>query len=274
MPKQTADEPPAGPSPIEELRRLNAEYAWRIRRHAIELSAAQAEMDILAHTISHDLRSPLTLISGFTELLTKHSAKDLDEKGRHYLERITTSTAQIGRMIDEILALSRMSRSEMHFVQIDLETLVNRVVHELDASKGDRRVVWLIGRLPAVKADPTLMRQAFTSLASNALKFTQSREVARIQIGVMDGDHELKFFVRDNGAGLDLKHRERMFGAFQRPLSSTEMDGSGIGLAYVQRIIQRHGGRSWTEAVPDGGATFFFSLPDAGTEPEFRSERA
>jgi two-component system, chemotaxis family, sensor kinase Cph1 len=183
------------------------------------------------------------------------------------------STLQAGRMLDDILALTRMGRSEMHPARVDLEALVNKIVREFDASKGDRRVIWIVGRLPTVTADPTLLRQAITSLISNALKFTRSREVARIQIGSQSGDREMTLFIRDNGAGIDIKHRERMFGSFQRPQSSSEIDGSAIGLAYVQRIIQRHGGRTWTEAVPDGGATFYFSLPDECVEPEFRAER-
>jgi light-regulated signal transduction histidine kinase (bacteriophytochrome) len=256
-----------------ELGHINEQLGRRIERHAVELQAARAEMDTLAHTISHDLRSPLTVIGGFAELLSKHSGKVLDGKGRHYLERITTSTESIARMIDSILAFSRMSRSELHLVPVDLDALVGKVVHEFDASKGERRVTWLLGRLPTVAADPTLLRQAFTSLVSNALRFTRSREVARIQIGAQSGDHEITLFVRDNGAGIDVKHRERAFDGHHPAQNPAEPDASAIGLAYVQRIVQRHGGRTWTEAVPDGGATFCFSLPDESAEPEFRAQR-
>jgi light-regulated signal transduction histidine kinase (bacteriophytochrome) len=238
-----------------------------------ELGAARAEMDDLAHMISHDLRSPLTVIGGFADLLAKHSGKGLDKKGLHYLDLIKASTSQAVRMLDDILALSRLGQSEMHFVPVDFGATVHQVVKDLDASKGDQRVVWLIDRLPTVNADPTLLRQAITSLLSNALKFTRSREVARIQVGMQDGDHEMIFSVRDNGAGLDLKLRKRMFSAFQRPQSSTDKETSTFGWAYVQRIIQRHGGRMWMEAVPDGGVIIYFSIPDDGTEPEFRSER-
>jgi chemotaxis family two-component system sensor kinase Cph1 len=250
------DEPTAG-----ELRRQNAALVHRIERDTAQLRAAEAELDLLAHWIAHDLRSPLTVVGGFAELLKKHSGGQLDEKGAHYLQTIVNSTAQIGQMLDDILALSRMSRSEMHLVHIDVEALVKRVVRDLDATKGDRRVVWLIERLPTVQADPTLLRQALASLGSNALRFTRSCEVARIHIGFRPGDRELIFFVRDNAAGFDIGHRERMFGAFQGPESIHASNGSAIGLSYVQRIIQRHGGRTWVEAAPEGGATFFFSLP-------------
>jgi len=256
-----------------EVSRLRAQLAQNEERHAIELNAARAELDTLAYTISHDLRSPLTVTSGFAAILSTHSGKDLDEKGRHYLDRITQSADHIGRMMDDILALSRMSRSEMHPVRIDLDFLVKKLVRELDASKGDRRVIWLVGPLPSVTADPPLLRQAISSLISNALKFTLSREVARIQIGAHAGYNEIIFFVRDNGTGANTKHRERMFGMDQRPNSPPEPMGGAIGFSYLHRIIQRHGGRTWTETGPDGGATFNFSLPDSGTAPDFRSER-
>lgn len=256
-----------------EIRNTNEQLARRIEIQEVELQAARSEMDNLAHTISHDLRSPLTVVGGFADLLSEHSGKDLDDKGRHYIERISASAAEITRMLDNILAFSRMSRSEMRIVPVDLEALVKKVVKEFDATRGDRRVTWLVGRFPTVSADPTLLRQAIASLVANALKFTRSREVARIQIGAQNGDREIMIFVRDNGSGMDLKHRERVFDGHQRPQSPPGPDASSIGLAYVQRIIQRHGGRTWTEAVPEGGAAFCFSIPDPKAEPEYRSQR-
>ena len=256
--------------PTDAERRNAGDRLTRLmERYAVELDAAKAEMDTFAHSISHDLRSPLTVIGGFAELLTKHSGKDLDEKGRHYLKRITTAALQTARMIDEIFALSLMSRSEMRCVRVDLEALVTKVVHDLDASKGDRRVIWLVGRLGPVQADPTLLRRAIASLASNALSFTRSREVARIQIGMLDvhdGDNESTFFVRDNGACKSIKRRERIFGSFEGIHSPSPAEGSAIELAYLQRIFQRHGGRMWMEPVSDGGATFYFSLPGGCAE--------
>jgi light-regulated signal transduction histidine kinase (bacteriophytochrome) len=260
--------------PDENICRVNAHLSRGNERLTVELGAAKAEMDNLAHTISHDLRSPLTVIGGFADLLTKHFGKDLDKRGLHYLDLIKSSTAQAGRMLDEILSLSRMGLAEMHFVPVDSGALVDRVVKDLDATKGDRRVAWAIGNLPTINADPTLLRQAITSLLFNALKFTRSCEFARIQVGVQDGDHEMIFFVRDNGEGLDLKIRKRMFSAFQGTQSPPEKESSTIGWSYVQRIIQRHGGRMWMEAASDGGAIFFFSIPDGGPEPELRSGSA
>jgi chemotaxis family two-component system sensor kinase Cph1 len=256
-----------------EHRHINDQLARRIESQAAELQAARAEMDNLAHTISHDLRSPITVIVGFSDLLSSHSAKDLDEKGRHYIERIADSALKITRMLDDILAFSRMSRSKMNLVPVNLEALVDKVVREVDATKGERRVNWLVGSLPTVQADPTLLRQAIASLVANALKGTSSREVARIQIGAQNGDREITLFVRDNGSGMDIRHRERGFNGQRRARSSPGPDAGTIGLAYVQRIIQRHGGRMWTEAVSDGGATFFITIPDERSEPEFRGRR-
>jgi light-regulated signal transduction histidine kinase (bacteriophytochrome) len=269
-------EPSATEKPLQEveLQRANTLLTRRIERHSIELAAAHAEMDELAQTISHDLRSPLTVIGGFTDLLIAHFSKSLDEKGRHYLELIKSQTITAAQMLDEILAISRMSRSEIQRSRVDMGAVVDRVVHDLEVTKGDRRVIWLIGRLPSVEADPTLIQQVIKSLAANALHFTLGREVARIQVGAQDGDHEVILFVRDNGTGVDLKHRERLFASLQHRPSFPAVEGGAIGLAHTQRIIQRHGGRMWTEAVPDGGAIFYLSLPKDGTEPEFRSERA
>jgi light-regulated signal transduction histidine kinase (bacteriophytochrome) len=258
----------------DELLRINAMLNRRAEHHAIELDAAYGEMDELAQTISHDLRSPLTVIGGFTDLLVAHFSKDLGEKGRHYLDLIKKSTINATQMLDEILAISRMSRMVIQRTQVDLKAVVDRVVKDLDAAKGDRRVIWLIGNLPSVQADAALIQQVIKSLLANALTFTHTREVARIQVGVEDGNHEVIIFVRDNGIGVELKHRERMFASFQHRKSSPAAEGGAVGLTHVQRIIQRHGGRMWTEAVPDGGAIFFFSLPSSATEPEFRSERA
>jgi len=272
---QSADDPQsrdAAQCKDEDLRRRNSMLERRVERLGIQLKAAQGEMDLLAHSISHDLRSPVTVISGFSELLARHSAKGLDEKGRHYLDMIAKSTSQIGKMLDEVLSLSRMSQSEMHFVPIDLEALVKKVVHDLDAAKGDRRVDWEIGSLPTVWADPTLLREAIINFAANALKFTQSRDVACIQIGGQGGGQELVFFVRDNAMGYDIKHRERMFGLFKNPNSMAAVDGT-MALAYVQRIIQRHGGRTWSEAEPDAGATFYFSLPNHSPRAAFRPNK-
>jgi|GEM_PF-1580615 light-regulated signal transduction histidine kinase (bacteriophytochrome) len=252
---------------LEAIGRLNRQVVKQLERQRFELEDAQIESDKLAHSISHDLRSPLHIIEGFAEMLVKHSGQDLDEKGRHYLDRITTAAAQIGQMLDKILAFSQMAKSEMRCAPVDLGALVKKIVHDLDAEKGNRRVVWLIGNLPTVLADAKLIGEVMENLASNAFKFTRSREVARIQFGTEGEEADLKFFVRDNGASFDIKHRETMFGSAVGKRPPEDSKGGFMKLAYVQRIIQRHGGRLWTEAEPNGGATFYFTLPVDGTDP-------
>lgn len=271
MTKRTKKGETAAVGALEAIGLLNSQIVNQLERHKFELEDARVESEKLANSISHDLRSPLHIIGGFAEMLVKHSGQDLDEKGRHYLDRITAATVQIGQMLDKILAFSQMGQSEMHLVPVDLEALVRRIVHDLDAQKRDRRVVWLIGNLPTVLADPRLIGEAFERLASNALMFTRSREVARIQFGTEGEEAELKFFVRDNGASFDIKHRETMFGTAIGECPPADSKGGTMRLAYVQRIIQRHGGRLWTEAAPNGGATFYFTLPvdgaDSGPSP-------
>jgi chemotaxis family two-component system sensor kinase Cph1 len=263
----------AGGGSTRELRLLNAALTRQAERDAADLSAARAELDYLAQWISHDLRSPLHVITGFSDLLVKKYSEKLDETGAHYLQVVADSTERIGQVLDEILALSRVSQSEMHLVHIELNDLVARVVRELEATKGERRIVWEIGRLPAVQADPTLLRQAIAGMLSNAVASTLSCKVARIEVGARAAEGEVTFFVRDNSEGLDLGHRERMFGVVRGSAPAARGGVGTIGLAYLKRLIQRHGGRAWAEASPGGGATFLFSLPGgrAGRTPRGES---
>jgi light-regulated signal transduction histidine kinase (bacteriophytochrome) len=254
---------------VAELGRCNTQLELRVERQAAQLEAERTELDNLTHSISHDLRSPIHIISGFAELLVKYSGQVLDEKGQHYLGRITTASIQLGRMMDEILALSRMGRSKMHFASVDLASVVNKRVHELENTKGARRINWQVGRLPTVEGDPNLLQEVITSLLSNALKFTLTREVARIQIGAQDSDSESILFVRDNGTNVNLKHRDRMFDETPSQHSTSDSKVGTIKLAYVQRIIHRHGGRTWTEAIPGDGFTFYFALPNNRSEANF-----
>jgi light-regulated signal transduction histidine kinase (bacteriophytochrome) len=258
----------AGVAPGKDLRARNAALMRAAGRDADELRAARADLDHLAQWISHDLRSPLHVIAGFSDLLVRKYSRKLDETGVHYLQVIADSTAKVGNLLDEILALSRVSRSEMHLVHIELDDLVGRVVRELDAAKGDRRIAWAIDKMPAVRTDPTLLRQAITGMLSNAVRFTLPCEVARIEVGVRAAGREAIFFVRDNATGLDISQRERMFGAMQGTAPAAGGAGA-IGMTYLKRVVQRLGGRAWAEAAPGGGAAFLISLPaaDDGQEP-------
>lgn len=250
-----------GPA-VGDARRLAAQLNRRLEERTVELRAAQAEVEAFTHSVSHDLRAPLSHIGGFVDLLFDHLGQRLDKRGKHYLQTITTSTYRMGRMIDDVLDFSRLGQVELHKAAVNLDALTREVIDDLRPQAEKRRVVWLIGHMPAVAADSVLLRQAIVQLAVNALKFTVPREEARIHVGARRGDGEIIFSIRDNGVGFDMKYRERIFRIFQRAHSATEFDGSGIGLAHVARIIQRHGGRTWAEGVPGGGATFYFSLPD------------
>jgi light-regulated signal transduction histidine kinase (bacteriophytochrome) len=261
----------AGVASSKNLRARNESLMRAAKRDAEELRAARAELDHLAQWISHDLRSPLHVIAGFSDLLLKKYDSKLDEKGAHYLQVIADSTAKVGILLDEILALSRVSRSEIHLVHIELDDLVGRAVRELDTPKGERPISWAIEKMPAVRTDPTLLRQAVTGMLSNALRSTLRCEVARIEVGVRAGERESIFYVRDNATGLDISRRERMFGATHGTAPAAGGAGA-IGLTYLKRVVQRLGGRAWAESAPGGGATFLISLPAGDDEREPRGE--
>lgn len=230
------------------------------------LASVQNEMDTFAYTISHDLRAPLIHIGGFVDLLLEHAGPKLDEQSRHYLQRIAESTYQMGRMVDDVLALSRLSRAEMHLIRLEVKDLIKEVMNDVRALTENRRIRWEIGELPSVVADPTLLRLALFHLVSNALRFTRRRAEAVIAITGEHRGQETIFTIRDNGIGFDPKQQAKLFGVFQRLHSANESDGTGTGLAQVQRIMQRHGGRAWGEGVPDKGATFHLAIPDGGPE--------
>jgi len=214
--------------------------------------------------VSHDLRAPLRHISGYLELLKEDGGHTFDEKSRRYLEMAAQSAVRLGHLIDDLLAFSRVGRAEVKKTEMDIRKMVEEVKVELEGGEGKgRKIEWRIGAMPVVQADPVLMRQVMTNLLSNAVKFTRKREVAQIEVGSMperEGDRGVTLYVRDNGAGFDMKYEEKLFGVFQRLHNADEFEGTGIGLANVRRIIQRHGGRVWAEGAIDQGATFYVTL--------------
>ena len=227
-----------------------------------EIETANKELEAFSYSVSHDLRAPLRHITGFVELLNKRDLASLDEKSRHYLEVISTASRQMGVLIDDLLSFSRMGRAEMMKTRVDFGTLVEEVVDALQDEAKGREIAWEIAPLPVVEGDAAMLRQVMFNLIANALKFTRSRSQARIEIGaVIDQPDETIFYVRDNGVGFDMKYADKLFGLFQRLHSSDEFEGTGVGLANVQRIIRRHEGRIWAEGAVDGGAVFWFSLP-------------
>lgn len=248
----------------EEIQMLNRELEQRVIKRTAELQAANKELEAFAYSVSHDLRAPLRHIGGFISILKERSEPMLDEKCRHYMDIISEAAQRMGMLIDDLLAFSRMGRSEMASEKVELRTLVREVIRDSEQETKGRSIDWRIGELPMVIGDRALLRAALTNLISNALKFTKNRSRAEVEIGCLpDHSTESVVFIRDNGAGFDMQYADKLFGVFQRLHKSEDFEGTGIGLANVRRVIERHGGKTWADGKVDVGATIYFSLPQA-----------
>jgi PAS domain S-box-containing protein len=246
----------------DEIQRLNAELEQRVVERTKQLQAANEELEAFSYSVSHDLRAPLRHVIGFVELLQKDVSSSLSDKSFQHLKTISKSAKGMGVLIDDLLAFSRVAQSEMKKKEVNLDELMREILGDFATETKARRIVWEIHSLPSVQADRALLRMVLVNLISNAVKFTGGCTEAKIEIGCAPGDeHEIVIFIRDNGAGFDPRYADKLFGVFQRLHSQDEFEGTGIGLANVQRIIQRHGGRVWAEGVVDKGATFYFSIP-------------
>ena len=241
-----------------DIRALNQELAKR----SAELEASNKELEAFAYSVSHDLRAPLRHAAGYAELLRKATAGLLDAKSLRYLAMILESAKRMGNLIDDLLAFSRIGRAEARMTVVDMDQLVTDVLGELRPETAGRDVVWNVHPLPACYGDRSMLRLVLMNLLSNAIKFTRGRPRAEIEVGcVQDGGDAMVAFVRDNGAGFDMKYADKLFGVFQRLHQANAFEGTGIGLATVQRIVHRLGGTVRAEGAVDGGATFYFSIP-------------
>lgn len=248
---------------VRRLRLMNAALERQVHERTAQLEAANKELEAFSYSVSHDLRAPARHAGSFA-LLIKQTETSMSDKGKHYLQLVSESSAQMLQMIDDILDFSRNNRAEIHRTEINVETVVEDVIQSLQPEAAGRNIVWKKGALPKVKADLALLRLVFVNLLQNAIKYTRQRDPAEVEIGSMNnGADEIVIFIRDNGAGFDMRHVNKLFGVFQRLHRSGEFEGTGVGLANVRRIIARHGGRTWAEGQVDAGATFYFSLPKA-----------
>lgn len=244
-----------------EIQRLNVQLEQRVTERTIELERANKELEAFSYSVSHDLRTPLRAIDGFSQALLEDYAEQLDNTGRDYLSRVRAGAQRMGQLIDDLLKLARVSRAELHPDTIDLSGIAKNIVDELRENNSPRNVNVNITSGMSIQGDAQLLRIALENLLNNAWKYTGKRDEAHIEFGMRAHNGEACYFIADNGAGFDMAYASKLFGAFQRLHDAKEFPGTGVGLATVQRIIHRHGGRIWAEAAIDQGSVFYFTLP-------------
>ncbi|MFY9675930.1 MAG: ATP-binding protein [Terriglobales bacterium] len=237
-----------------------ARSSTQLGRANADLAASNKELEAFTYSVSHDLRAPLRHISGFSKLLTQEFGPTLPVEAQHYLERIEGGTRRMGMLVDDLLNLGRIGRQSLRLQVAGLRPIVDEVIAELQPECEGREIEWKIGELPFVDCDPGLLKQVLQNLLSNALKFTRPRSHPVIEVGQIEAENGPVVYIRDNGVGFNMKYADKLFGVFQRLHRQEDFDGTGVGLATVQRIVQKHGGRIWAEAELDKGATFYFTV--------------
>ena len=241
----------------ERIQALN----HNLEHHVAELTAANRELDAFTYSLAHDLRAPLRHIHGFATILMENFQEKADDEAKRLLGKILKSSKEMGVMVDDLLNFARLGRVELQRTRVDLAQMVEEVKRQLEPDMQGRSINWEVDALPTVSGDPALLRQVLVNLLSNAVKYTSKEPDAQIKVGSRNGGSEITMFVRDNGAGFEMQYAEKLFRVFQRLHRAEEFEGTGVGLANVRRIIERHGGRIWAEGAPGKGATFYFSLP-------------
>jgi light-regulated signal transduction histidine kinase (bacteriophytochrome) len=240
-----------------ELQRMN-EALEESSRHLKEVNK---ELESFSYSVSHDLRTPLRAIDGFSYIMQTQYADILDNEGKELLRVIRNNTARMSQLIDDLLRFSRLSRNEMRMIPINMDELARDVFEQLRVNLKERNIHLKMGILPVARGDKSLLQEVFVNLLSNAIKFTRTKETAVIEVGCSAGKTENRYFIKDNGVGFDMKYAGKLFGVFQRLHSEEAYEGTGVGLAIVQRIISRHGGRVWAQGEAEKGAVFYFTLP-------------
>lgn len=256
----------------QKFRMLNEQLEQRIRDRTSELEAANKELEAFSYSVSHDLRAPLNNIHGYSSLLVEKYAPFMDETGRKYLDHIKHGAVRMSALIDDLLTLAKVSRQGLHFHEVNLNLLVKETVKEFESETVDRQIEWRVGTLPDITCDYGLMRQVFINLLSNAVKYTRRSLRAVIEISFQTVDGKEAFVVHDNGIGFDMADARKVFAPFQRLHREQEFEGSGIGLATVERIIQKHAGTIWVRSEPGLGTTFYFTIgSETGRPPAVSS---
>ncbi len=245
---------------LRRLRLENGALQERERMYIAELEAANKQLETFSSSVSHDLRAPLHTITGFCDLYLTQFEQSIPDEGRQLLNHVVNGAKRMNVLIEDLLRFCRLSRQSLMKCSIKIEHMVKRTLADLQATAGERSIELRLGQFPDCEADPSLLEQVFINLLSNAFKFTRHRNPAEIEIGSFERHGEVILFVRDNGAGFDMKHAGKLFGVFQRLHSTTEFEGTGVGLSIVQQIVTRHGGRIWVESATNEGTTFYFTL--------------